>query len=59
MLKSYEGIWSKIKYVIKLKNNNAGYSDEKCMKIRRNLDDDLGLQTLKMYVARIAIMSDF
>ena len=34
-------MWSKIKYLIKLKNNNADEYGEKYMKIRFNLDDDL------------------
>ena len=42
MVQKYEGIFDKIKYFIKTKNNNSDDCDEN-MKFRINLGDDLPL----------------
>ena len=56
----YKGIWSKIKYLIELKNNNSDEYGEKYIKIRFNSDNDLLLRKiLKTCNAVILIRSVF
>ena len=50
MLEKYEKRFGKIKYVIKLKNDDLDDYDDKYMKIRINSDDNLPFtKTLKMH----------
>ena len=41
IMKKYEELWNKIRYIIRSKSNNSDNYDEKYMKIKLNSDDDL------------------
>ena len=46
IMKKYEELWSKIRDLIRSKTKNSDDYDEKYMKIRFNLDDDLPLNKM-------------
>ena len=59
-LEKYEEIWRKIRDFIISTNNNPDGSDEKCVTIKLNSDDDLPLKkALKLNNIRIAVRSIF
>ena len=46
MLEKYEKIWDEIKYLIKAKNNNLVIYDDKYLRIKVHVDDDLPSENL-------------
>ena len=59
-LKKYEELWSNIRDLIRSKTNNRDDYDEKFMKVKFNLDDDLPLQkTLQLHNMIIFVKAIF
>ena len=58
--KKYEKLWSKIKYLIRSITKNSDDYDEKYMKIKFDLDDDLPLnETIKIHNMTIVVKAMF
>ena len=59
-LKKFEEIWNKIRDLIRVVTNNSNDCDEKYMKIKFNLHNNLSLtKTLKLYNTVIVLRSVF
>ena len=58
-IKEYEELWSKIRDLIKLKTKNSDDYDEKYMKTKFNLDDELPIKTIEISSIIINIRAVF
>ena len=59
-MKKYEGLWTKIRNLIRSKPDDSDYFDENYMKIKFNSDDDLPLyKTLEFHNMIIIVRTVF
>ena len=57
-IKKYEELWSKIRYIIRSMTKNSNDYDEKYMKVKFNLDDELPLNKIIENPSMIIVVRD-
>ena len=57
-IKKYEELWSKIRYIIRPMTKNSDNYDEKYMKVKFNLDDELPLNKIIENPSMIIVVRD-
>ena len=57
-IKKYEELWSKIRYIIRPVTKNSDDYDEKYMKVKFNLDDELPLNKIIENPSMIIVVRD-